>query len=277
RRCKVCGTGLLSLKTSRNGSAFIGCSNYPECRYTRPLGGGDEGDAALDGKLLGMGAPGGAVFEEDAAEQPVTLHKGPYGFYVQLGEPQEGRKPPRASIPKGMDPAVVTLDRALELLSLPRRIGTHPEDGEPVEAGIGRYGPYVKHGRTYANIKDAEEVFTIGMNRAMEVLAQKAQRGGRGAAATPLRELGEHPDGGSVAVYAGRYGPYVKWEKVNATLPKEIDPEAVTLEQALELVAAKAPKGARRAPRKAAAKKPAKGKAKPAKAAGAAKDRAPAP
>ncbi|HET9068351.1 MAG TPA: type I DNA topoisomerase, partial [Amaricoccus sp.] len=99
RRCKVCGAGLLSLKTSRNGSAFIGCSNYPECRYTRPLGGGDEGDAALDGKLLGMGAPGGAVFEEDAAEDPVTLHKGPYGYYVQLGEPKDGQKPPRASIP----------------------------------------------------------------------------------------------------------------------------------------------------------------------------------
>ena len=130
----------------------------------------------------------------------MTLHKGPYGYYVQLGEAADGAKPPRASIPKGMDPAPLTLERALDLLSLPRRIGTHPDDGEPVEAGIGRFGPYVKHGRTYANIRDPEEVFTIGMNRAMEVLAQKAQRGGRGAAATPLRELGTHPDGGTVAL-----------------------------------------------------------------------------
>jgi DNA topoisomerase-1 len=262
RRCKACGAGTLALKTSRNGSAFIGCSNYPECRYTRPLAGGDEADAALDGKLLGAGAPGGAVFEDDAAEQPVTLHKGPYGYYVQLGEATDGAKPPRASIPKGMDPATLTLERALELLSLPRRIGLHPEDGEPVEAGIGRYGPYVKHGKTYANIADPEEVFTIGMNRAVELIAQKSQRGGRGAAAAPLRELGPHPDGGTVTLHSGRYGPYVKWEKLNATLPKELDPEAVTLDQALPLLAAKAPKGKR------PARKPASGKARPAKPAG---------
>jgi DNA topoisomerase-1 len=255
RRCKVCGSGLLSLKTSRNGSAFIGCSNYPECRYTRPLAGDADGDPGLDGKLLGAGTPGGALFEEDAGEQPVTLHKGPYGYYVQLGEAANGAKPPRASIPKGMDPASLGLERALELLSLPRTIGPHPEDGVPVEAGIGRFGPFVKHGKTYANIADPEEVFTIGMNRAVELLAQKAQRGGRGAAVKPLRELGEHPEGGTVAVYAGRYGPYVKWEKVNATLPKEIAPEAVILEQALALIAAKKPAAKKRA----SGRKPAKG------------------
>ena len=261
RRCKLCGTGLLSLKTSRNGSAFIGCSNYPDCRYTRPLAGDLDGEAAaLDGKVLGTGVPEGAVFEEDAAEpQPVTLKKGPYGYYVQLGEAVEGEKPRRASIPKGIDPAAVELERALELLSLPRLVGRHPEDGAPVEAGIGRFGPFVKHGKIYANIKDPEEVFTIGMNRAMELLAQKAQRGGRSAAAAPLRELGDHPDGGTVALYAGRYGPYVKWEKVNATLPKEIAPETVTLEQALELIAAKRPAGKKRAgPKKTAGRKSAK-------------------
>jgi DNA topoisomerase-1 len=256
RRCKVCGTGLLSLKTSRNGSAFIGCSNYPECRYTRPLA-GDEGDAALDGKVLGTGILDGDLFEDEAAgAQPVTLKKGPYGYYVQFGEAADGEKPRRASIPKGMDPATLELDRALELLSLPRLIGKHPEDGEPVEAGIGRFGPFVKHGKVYANIKDPEEVFTIGMNRAMELLALKSQRGGRGAAVKPLRELGEHPDGGTVAVYEGRYGPYVKWEKVNATLPKEVAPEAVTLGQALELIAAKKPAGKKRAASRAS--KPAK-------------------
>ncbi|MFO1210194.1 MAG: type I DNA topoisomerase [Amaricoccus sp.] len=269
RRCKVCGTGLLSLKTSRNGSAFIGCSNYPECRYTRPLAGGDEGDAALDGKVLGIGALEGEVFEEDAQGRPVTLHKGPYGYYVQLGEPVDGQKPPRSSIPKGVDPSTLTLERALELLSLPRLIGRHPEDGEPVEAGIGRFGPFVKHGKTYANIRDAEEVFTIGMNRAVELLAQKLQRGpgGRGAAVAPLRELGEHPDGGMVAVYSGRYGPYVKWEKINATLPKEVAPDTVTLEQALALIAARPTDKGRAAPKRKAPAKPTKTKAAKPKAA----------
>ena len=168
-----------------------------------------------------------------------------------------------------MDPAALDLERALQLLSLPRLVGQHPEDGAPVEAGIGRFGPFVKWGKVYANIRDAEEVFTIGMNRAVELIAQKAQRGGRGAAAAPLRVLGEHPDGGSVAVYAGRYGPYVKWEKVNATLPKETEPETATLEQALELIAAKKPATAKR---KAAKPKATKAPAKPK----AAKARAPA-
>ncbi len=265
RRCKVCGAGLLSLRTSRNGSAFIGCSNYPECRYTRPLAGDADGElAALDGKILGLGSLDGAVFEEEAeGAQPVTLKKGPYGFYVQLGEAAEGAKPRRASIPKGMDPGTVDLERALRLLSLPRVIGTHPEDGGPVDAGIGRFGPYVRHGKVFANIKDPEEVFTIGMNRAMEVLAQKATRGAGRTAVAALRELGEHPDGGPVAVYSGRYGPYVKWEKVNATLPKEVTSDAVTMEQALELIAAKRPakrKGAaaNKAPAKAAKKAPVK-------------------
>jgi DNA topoisomerase I len=250
RRCKACGSGRLSLRTARSGGAFIGCSNYPECRYTRPLSGETEaGDiASPDGRLLG----------HDPNGQPVTLRKGPYGLYVQLGEASEGEKPKRASLPKGMDPDAVDLARALELLSLPRRVGLHPDDGEPIEAGIGRFGPYVKHGKTYASIKDAEEVFTIGMNRAVELIAQKAARGGGRAAAKPLRELGEHPEGGVVAVYAGRYGPYVKWEKVNATLPKEVAPEAVTLEQALGLIAEKRPAKATAGKKKAAAKAPAK-------------------
>ncbi|HVH01437.1 MAG TPA: type I DNA topoisomerase [Amaricoccus sp.] len=263
RRCKLCGSGTLSLRTARSGSAFIGCSNYPECRYTRPLAGGADGElAALDGKILGIGSLNGAVFEEDAADaQPVTLKKGPYGFYVQLGAAVDGGKPRRASIPKGIDPAALDLARALELLWLPRLVGHHPEDGAPVEAGIGRFGPFVKWGKVYANIKDAEEVFTVGMNRAVELLAQKTQRGGRGAAAAPLRELGPHPDGGTVAVYPGRYGPYVKWEKVTATLPKETTPEAVTLEQALELIAARKPASGGKARKAKAPAKAAKPKA----------------
>ena len=236
RLCPKCGAGRLNLKTARSGGAFIGCSNYPECRYTRPLSApnGDDGSAELDGKILGHDG-----------EEEITLRMGRFGPYVQRGEPtEEVPKPPRASLPKGWEPAEIDLDKALLLLSLPREIGPHPEDGEPVEAGIGRYGPYVKHGRIYANLPDVEEVFTVGMNRAVEVLAQKAAKTGRGrAAAKPLKELGEHPEkGGAVNVMEGRYGPYVKWEKVNATLPKDVEPADVTMEMAVGLIAEKAAK-----------------------------------
>ncbi|OWJ75571.1 type I DNA topoisomerase [Haematobacter genomosp. 1] len=249
RLCPLCGKGDLHLKTARSGSAFIGCSNYPECRYTRPLSapGGDEEALSADGRILG----------NDEAGLPITIRTGRFGPYVQRGEASEDvPKPPRASLPKGWAPGEMTLEKALQLLELPRPIGDHPEDGVLVEAGIGRFGPYVKHGTTYANLPDVEEVFTIGMNRAVEVLAQKASRGRGAAKAAPLKELGEHPDGGPVQVMAGRYGPYVKWGKVNATLPKEVQPETVTLEEALPLIAAKATKGGKKAaPKKAAAKK----------------------
>ncbi|MEO0820602.1 MAG: type I DNA topoisomerase [Pseudomonadota bacterium] len=237
RACPLCSTGRLSIKTSsKTQSAFIGCTNYPECRYTRPFGvpENDEEIANPDGKLLGTCPETG---------QPVSLRSGRFGPYVQRGEQEEGgEKPKRASVPKGKPLDAITLEDALDWLKLPREIGKHPEDGAPIEAGIGRFGPYVKHNRLYANIDKDDDVLTIGMNRAMELIAQKAARGpGRGAAAKPLRELGEHPDGGTIGVYSGRYGPYVKWEKVNATLPKETAPEAVTLEEALALIAAKAP------------------------------------
>ena len=247
--CPTCGKGRLNLKTARSGGAFIGCNNYPECRYTRPLS-GDEGDSELsgDGKLLG---------HDDG--DPIYLRKGRFGPYVQRGAvTEENKKPPRSSLPKTWPTETVDLERALSLLSLPRPIGTHPEDGEPIEAAIGRFGPYVRHNKTYANLPDVDEVFTIGMNHAVELLAAKAARGGRGAAATPLKELGEHPDGGPIQVMPGRYGPYVKWAKINATIPKEIEPEAITLEQALELIAAKAAtKGKGKTAKKPAAKKPA--------------------
>ncbi|MEO1313302.1 MAG: type I DNA topoisomerase [Pseudomonadota bacterium] len=259
RICKTCGTGLLSIKTARSGGAFIGCGNYPECRYTRPLSGELEGGdiAGPDGKPLG--------FDDDGT--PVTLRTGRFGPYVQLGDSTEDTpKPKRASIPKGEDLSSVELPRALQLLSLPRFIGEHPEGGK-IEAAIGRFGPYVMHekppqegekkpARIYANIKEVEEVFTIGMNRAVELIAQKAaSRGGR-STAKPLREMGEHPDGGAINVMEGRYGPYVKWEKVNATIPKGTEPADVTMEMALELIAAKAPaKKKKAAPKKAAAKK----------------------
>ncbi len=251
RICPTCGKGRLNLKTARSGGAFIGCSNYPECRYTRPISSpnGDEGEAiSPDGKILG----------HDDTGLPISLRSGRFGPYVQRGDAtEEAPKPPRASLPKGWSPESVDLDRALMLLNLPRLIGNHPEDGAPVEAAIGRYGPYVKHNTTYANLPEAEEVFTIGMNRAVEVLAQKATRG-RGANVAPLKELGEHPEGGPMQVMAGRYGPYVKWGKVFATLPKDMEPEAVTFDEALALVNEKAAKGGKG---KAKAKAPAKPKA----------------
>ncbi|MDV4167157.1 type I DNA topoisomerase [Rhodovulum sp. FJ3] len=235
RVCPKCGAGRLNLKTARSGGAFIGCSNYPECRYTRALStSGDDGTAELDGKVLGHDG-----------EDEITLRVGRFGPYVQKGEPTEDvPKPPRASLPKGWKPEEIDFEKAQMLLSLPRPIGQHPEDGELVEAGIGRYGPFVKHGKVYANLPEVDEVFTIGMNRAVEVLAEKASRGrGRAAAAPPLKELGEHPEsGGAVNVMAGRYGPYVKWEKVNATLPKDVEPTDVTMEMAVQLIAEKAAK-----------------------------------
>jgi DNA topoisomerase I len=238
RLCPSCALGRLSLKTARSGGAFIGCSNYPDCRFTRPLaapGGEDEGAAD---RVLGQ--EGG---------DDIWLKNGRFGPYVQRGDATaEVPKPPRASLPKGWTPATMDLERALMLLDLPRPVGTHPEDGAPVEAGIGRYGPYVKHGKIYANLPEVDEVFTIGMNRAMEVLAQKATRGGRGggAAAAPLKELGDHPQGGAVQILPGRYGAYVKWGKVNATIPKDRAPETLTMDEALELIAAKASKGGRK-------------------------------
>lgn len=253
RICPKCGTGQLHLKTSRTGG-FVGCGNYPECRYTRPLSGdADEG--------------GDRVLGEDAGDE-IWLKSGRFGPYVQRGEVSEqNKKPPRASLPRGWSADDLDLDKALMLLNLPREVGAHPEDGEMIEAGIGRFGPYVKHGSLYANLKEVDEVFTIGMNRAVEVLAQKAAgRAGRGAAATPLKELGEHPElGGAVNVLSGRYGPYVKWEKVNATLPKDVEPADVTMDMAVQLIAAKATKSGsgkktakKAAPKKATPKKAAK-------------------
>jgi len=230
RICPKCGNGTLHLKSSRTGG-FVGCGNYPECTFTRPISG--EIDESSD-RLLG----------EDAGDE-IFLKSGRFGPYVQRGEAtKEAPKPPRASLPKGWAPAEMDLERALMLLNLPREVGPHPEDGGIIEAGIGRYGPFVKHGRTYANLKEVDDVFTIGMNRAVEELAKKASRGSARTAATPLKESGEHPtDGGPVNVMDGRYGAYVKFGKINATLPKDVKPEDVTMDMAVQLIAEKAAKG----------------------------------
>ncbi len=230
RTCPACGTGTLSLKLGKYG-AFIGCSNYPECRYTRPLIAAEGEEAAQlaespEGVLLGT---------DPESSLPVWRKQGRFGPYVQLGDDDAEEKPKRVSIPKGMDPENVDLEMALKLLSLPREVGKHPETGEPILANIGRYGPYVQHGKTYANLPSVEDVFTIGINRAVDLIAQKESRGTKQV----IKELGEHPEGGEIQVLSGRYGPYVKWKRINATIPKSIPPEEITLEQALELIAAR--------------------------------------
>ncbi len=268
RLCPNCGAGRLSMRTARSGGAFIGCSNYPECRYTRPFGPPDpEAEASAippEGKLLG----------EDAGDE-IRVFKGRFGPYVQRGPvTEENKKPPRQSIPKDWAPEELELERAVMLLSLPREIGPHPEDGVMVWANIGRYGPYIKHaestsdrGGTNANLEGIDEVWTVGMNRAVQLLAEKlASRGGRGAAAKPLHELGEHPDeGGPVSVMKGKYGPYVKWGKVNATIPKGTEPEDVTMDMAVQLISEKAPAKKKTTKKKPAAKKKAPSKKRVAK------------
>ncbi|WP_422035716.1 type I DNA topoisomerase [Reyranella sp.] len=239
RDCPSCANGRLGLKLGKFG-AFIGCSNYPECRFTRKLGIVDaDADAAsgesLDGpKILGI---------DPVTGKQVTLRKGPYGLYVQLGEPEGKEKPKRQSLLRDMTPADLTLEKALALLSLPRELGPHPEDGEVILAGVGRFGPYVKHGPRYKSVPSDESVLDIGMNRAVALLAEAKTPRGR-AAAKPLRIIGNHPsDEAPVELYEGRYGPYVKHGGVNATVPRDIKPEALTLDQAVALLAERAAKG----------------------------------
>ncbi|MBW7881705.1 MAG: type I DNA topoisomerase [Caldilineaceae bacterium] len=179
---------------------------------------------------------------------PVLVKTGPFGPYVQLGEddPDSKKKPKRASLLKGMSPDAISLDKALALLSLPRTLGDHPESGKPVKAGVGRFGPYVVCDGVFANLKH-DDVLTVELDRAVELLAEKANGGGRrrGATKSVIKELGDHPEGGAIQVLSGRYGPYVNWGKINATLPKDARPEEVTLEQALALLAAKQTKQAK--------------------------------
>ena len=260
RECPLCHQGQLSLKTSRFG-AFIGCERYPDCKYTRPVASpsAEDGSAESGDRELGMDPETG---------QPVQLKIGRFGPYVEI-TPPEGDKPKRSSLPKGWSPASLTLDQALRLLALPREVGVHPEDGKMITAGLGRYGPFVLHAGTYANVSDIDEVFEVGLNRAVALLAEKrAGRPGRGAATAPLKDLGAHPETGEpIHVMAGRFGPYVKSGKINATLPKGTAPEDLTLEDALPLLAAKAgsaPKKKAPAAKKAAAPKKAAAAKKPA-------------
>jgi DNA topoisomerase-1 len=234
RLCPVCGKGQLSLKLGKFG-AFIGCSNYPECKYTRVLSpsGAESGEGDRPGvRVLGQ--------NPDTGEE-ITLRNGRFGEYVQEGE---GEKPKRSSLPRGLKPEDVTLEKALKLLSLPREVARHPTSGEPILAGIGRYGSYVQHGKTYANLGKDDDVLEIGGNRAIDLIVAKESGGGRSRfGGGDARALGDHPEGGPISIRQGRFGAYVNHGKVNATLPKGTDPAGVTLEEAIALIKAKADGG----------------------------------
>ena len=241
-QCPKCGSHPLTIRLGRRGR-FVGCSGFPDCDYTRSLDGSGEATDAPARQEMG---------QDPATGKIVLLLQGPYGPYFQLGEVDakgaEGAKkskdkPKRVSVPKGTTPEATTLDLALKLLALPRALGDHPETGKRVIAGIGRFGPYVNHDGQFKSLPREESVFDVSLERAVALLKEpRNPAGGRGA----LRVLGKHPkDGQTVSLHAGRYGPYVKHGKVNATLP---DPDAVgsvSLEEALELLAAKSKKGAK--------------------------------
>jgi DNA topoisomerase I len=256
RQCPTCGTGKLNLKAGKFG-AFVGCSNYPECRYTRPLAADSEASAD---RILG---------KDPATDLDVTVKAGRFGPYIQLGEQKdyaEGEKPRRAGIPKNMSPGDMELELALKLLSLPREIGKHPETGEPITAGIGRFGPFVRHEKTYASLEAGDEVFDVGLNRAVTLIAEKIAKGpsGRRFGADPGKPLGEHPSLGGVAVKNGRYGAYVTAGGVNATIPSDKTPETITLPEAIALIDERAAKGGGKPKRGAKKAAPKKAAAKPA-------------
>jgi len=252
RTCPSCADGRLGLKLGKFG-AFIGCSNYPTCKFTRKLGIVDPEKDALSGANL----DGPKVLGVDAATgKEVTLRNGPYGLYVQLGVLEGKDKPKRASLLKGMTPEELTFEKAQAILSLPRELGPHPEDKEPVLAGVGRFGPYVRHGSKYKSIPADESVLEIGMNRAVALLAE-AKTPGRGRAAVkPLRVVGNHPaDNAPIELYDGRYGMYVKHGGINATVPTDLKPDELTVEQAVSLLAERAAKGGGKKPKAARPKK----------------------
>nr|MDP9196297.1 topoisomerase DNA-binding C4 zinc finger domain-containing protein [Pseudomonadota bacterium] len=254
RTCPACHEGRLGLKLGKFGG-FIGCSRYPECKYTRHLSmtheEGEDAATLVEGpRLLG---------NDPVTGLPVTVRHGPYGVYAQLGPKEEApppaaedgkkkktkkkddtEKPKRVSLPKGLHAHDLDLDTALKLLALPRDVGKHPETGQMITAGIGRFGPYLKHGTTWKNLTADDDVLSVGLNRAVVLLAEAKSGRGRGGSAAPGKELGKHPaDGKPITVGAGRYGPYVKHGKVFASIPKDTSPDDVTLDQAVELLAKK--------------------------------------
>ncbi|MFM7085266.1 MAG: type I DNA topoisomerase [Hyphomicrobium sp.] len=239
RTCPKCGEGRISLKISGKNGAFIGCGNYPNCTFTRQLAatGAESGEE----RELGLDPESGL---------PVVVKSGRFGMYLQLGEGTKDEKPRRSSIPKGIDSATIDLDRALQLLSLPREVGLHPETQTSIVAGLGRFGPFILHDGTYANLENVDDIFSIGLNRAVTLLADKragkgAGRFGRGASQKKvLKDLGEHPsEGGKIEVLDGKYGPYISHNKINATIPKDINPNEISVDEALRLLEERIAKG----------------------------------
>jgi len=255
RLCPTCNEGRLNLKLGKFG-AFIGCANYPECRFTRPLvvDNGENGDATNGGPIL--------LGKHPENNLEVTLRKGPYGHYVQLGEEEvidkKKKKPKRSSLAKTMDPATIDLEKALALLSLPRDVGLHPESGKMIAAAIGPFGPYLRHDSLFYSLKGDDDVLAVGLNRAVTIIADAPKK-------EPPKTLGEHPkDKKPVTQRKGRWGPFVQHGKIRANIPKDVDADTIALEEALKLIAAKS-KGGKKAPAKKATAKKADAKKKPAK------------
>jgi DNA topoisomerase-1 len=266
RKCPSCEGGRLNLKLGKFG-AFIGCTNYPECRFTKQLG-ASEGDAGPQD-----------IGEDPQTGEKITLRTGRYGPYVQRGD---GEKPKRSGLPQGTDKSDVDLELALKLLALPREVGPHPEDGKKISANFGRFGPYVAHDGIYASLPSPEDVFEIGLNHAVTLLAEKKAKGPGRRGAQTLKDLGAAPDGKPIKVLKGKFGPYVSDGETNATLPEGTEPDTVTMEQALALIAERAAKGGKKkkaqtSKAKAAPKAKAEPKAKAAKSNGADKKAAAKP
>ncbi|PPR77533.1 MAG: DNA topoisomerase 1 [Alphaproteobacteria bacterium MarineAlpha2_Bin1] len=240
RKCPKCNDGSLSLKVGKFG-AFVGCSGYPECKFTRAIANTNENENQEDEWPKEIG-------EDPVDSKKITIRKGPYGYYIQKGDSEGEEKPKRVGVPKNDDPSLLTLDKAIKYLSLPREVGKHPETSKKISAGIGRFGAFIRHDGDYRSLPKDEDVLSVGINRAVSILSEPKRRRGPDV----LKNLGNHPDDdGPVNVYDGRYGPYVNHGKINATIPSSMEPLELTLDTALELISNKAKK----TPKKKTAKK----------------------
>ena len=233
RKCPTCSNGNLGLELGRYG-AFIGCSNYPECKFTKQIAKNKNKEENNTNETF-IPKNDGVLGVDPETGLKVIIKKGPYGIYLQLGEV---KKPKRTSIPKLVEASTIDLDKALLFLSLPRLIGKHPETGQDISAGIGRYGPYLKYDINFISIPADETVINIGLNHAVVLIGENSQKLGK--------VLGDHPDGnGKVFAKSGRFGPYVEYNKIRATLPKSMSLEEIDLDKAIELIIAKAAKPTR--------------------------------
>ncbi len=233
RLCQNCNNGKLSIRTSRSGSAFIGCSNYPTCKFVRPFG-------VISTDSLNEKTSEDSIGTSDNGEE-IYLKSGRFGPYVQLGNSSEKNpKPKRTSIPKNFEPSRITIEIAKKLLDLPKVLGEHPDDKKPIHSAIGPYGPYLKHNNIYANIKDLEEFLSIGMNRAVELLSENSKKNSNNKrAASLIKTIGDHPEGGEVQLMNGRFGPYIKYKKNNISVKNKDKLDEVDLKTALELLDSK--------------------------------------